>query len=168
MFRQRGEAFRIRPPRLFEIHQGGITGEGVKIMTLARVPITTNTSPQIRVPLEPLRQTSRRGLLRASDHKGRQAAIACGPPRGVADAVASVDVIGRACGADDAPRSPVRRRGRAVRDLERRLFRRFAERYQHNEYESERRGEAAPCIARVAVLLWPRRPRVVGNDAAEH
>ena len=137
-------------------------------MNLARVPITTNTSPQIRVPLEPLRQTSRRGLLRASDHKGRQAAIACGPPRGVADAVAGVDVDGRALFSHDTPRRAVRRRGRAVRDLERRLFRRFAERYQHNEYESERRGEAAPFIARVAALLGSRRPRVVGNDAAEH
>ena len=141
-------------------------------MNLARVPITTNTSPQIRVPLEPLRQTSRRGLLRASDHKGRQAAIACGPPRGVADAVAGVDVIGRACGADDAPRSPVLRCGCvAVRKLELDtlvLKTLVAEREDYDEYESERRGEAAPCIARVAALLGSRRPRVVGYDAAEH
>ena len=135
------------------------------------MPITTNTSLQVRVPLEPLRQTSRRGLLRASDDERRQTVIRLPPYIGIADTVTRVDNGGCACVADDAPRTVMPCGGSfAVYKIELcpRVFRRFAERYQYNEYDSERRGEAAPFIARCAVLFWPRRPRVVGYDAAEH
>ena len=143
-------------------------------MNLARVPITTDTSPQVWVPLEPLRQTSRRGLLRSSDDERRQTVIRLPPYIGIADTVARVYDIGRARGADDAPRSAVMLCGGsfAVRNLERRPRPRVGPRVvqceKYDEYDSERRGEAAPFIARVAVLFWPRRPRVVGYDAAEH
>ena len=138
------------------------------------MPLTTDTSPQVRVVFQPLREAPGGGLLRASNYKGWQAPIARGPPLFVPDTVARVDFDGSALRTDDAPRRAVTRRGGSVagRNLERRPRPRVDLRVvrceDHDEYGRERRGEAARLIARVAVLLWPRRPRVVGYDAAEH